>query len=47
MKQYTILLHPLGKELVVNDVTPLIDVLHEYEVEFPCGGNGISKMILG
>ena len=40
MKQHTILLHPLGKELVVNDMTPLIDVLHEYGVEFPCGGKG-------
>jgi len=38
--KHTILLHPLGKELVVNDMTPLIDVLHEYGVEFPCGGNG-------
>ncbi|MCK9414237.1 MAG: ASKHA domain-containing protein [Prolixibacteraceae bacterium] len=40
MKKHTILLHPLGKELVVNDKTPLIDVLHEYGVEFPCGGRG-------
>jgi uncharacterized 2Fe-2S/4Fe-4S cluster protein (DUF4445 family) len=40
MKQHTIRLHPLGKELVVNDQTPLIDLLHEFGVEFPCGGKG-------
>lgn len=40
MKKHTIHLLPLGKELKVNDRTPLIDVLHEYGVEFPCGGKG-------
>ncbi len=40
MKQHTIHLHPLGKKLIVNDQTPLIDVLHEFGVEFPCGGKG-------
>ncbi len=40
MGKYTIRLHPLGKVLKVNDQTPLIDVLHEYGVEFPCGGKG-------
>src|SRR5512133_3396969 len=40
MKQHTIRLHPLGKELKVNDQTPLIDLLHEFGVEFPCGGKG-------
>ena len=40
MKKHTISLHPLGKELRVNDQTPLIDVLHEFGVEFPCGGKG-------
>ena len=40
MKKHTIRLHPLGKELEVNDQTPLIDVLHEFGVEFPCGGKG-------
>jgi uncharacterized 2Fe-2S/4Fe-4S cluster protein (DUF4445 family) len=40
MKKYTIRLHPLGKEIQVNDQTPLIDVLHEFGIEFPCGGNG-------
>lgn len=38
--KHTIRLHPLGKELTVNDQTPLIDLLHEYGVEFPCGGKG-------
>jgi len=33
-------LHPLGKELLVARGTPLIDVLHEFGVEFPCGGKG-------
>ena len=40
MKRHTICLHPLGKEITVNDQTPLIDILHEYGVEFPCGGKG-------
>jgi len=40
MKKHTIRLHPLGKELLVNNQTPLIDVLHEFGIEFPCGGNG-------
>lgn len=40
MKQHTVRLHPLGKTLRVNDQTPLIDILHEYGIEFPCGGRG-------
>lgn len=40
MKKHTIRLNPLGKQLQVNDQTPLIDVLHEFGVEFPCGGRG-------
>lgn len=40
MKKYTVRLHPIGKELLVNDQTPLIDVLHEFGIEFPCGGKG-------
>ena len=40
MKKHRILLQPLGKSLTVNDQTPLIDVLHEYGIEFPCGGKG-------
>ncbi|MGE4586693.1 MAG: ASKHA domain-containing protein [Mangrovibacterium sp.] len=41
MKKHIIRLHPLGKEIRVNDQTPLIDVLHEYGIEFPCGGKGV------
>jgi uncharacterized 2Fe-2S/4Fe-4S cluster protein (DUF4445 family) len=40
MNKHTIRLHPLGKELRVNNDTPLIDVLHEFGIEFPCGGKG-------
>ena len=40
MKQHKIRLYPLGKEITVNDKTPLIDLLHEYGIEFPCGGKG-------
>ena len=40
MNQHTIRLQPIGKELLVNDSTPLIDVLHEFGIEFPCGGKG-------
>jgi len=40
MIRHTINLQPLGKNLKVNDQTPLIDVLHEFGVEFPCGGKG-------
>lgn len=36
----TIILQPLGKTLEVIQGTPLIDVLHEFGVEFPCGGKG-------
>lgn len=36
----SISLFPLGKNLVVNRGTPLMDVLHEYGVEFPCGARG-------
>jgi uncharacterized 2Fe-2S/4Fe-4S cluster protein (DUF4445 family) len=39
-KKHIIQLQPIGRELQVNDGTPLIDVLHEYGVEFPCGGKG-------
>ena len=31
---------PIGNELMVHAGTPLIDVLHEFGVEFPCGGKG-------
>lgn len=40
MKKHNIHLHPLGKTITVNHQTPLIDVLHEFGVEFPCGGKG-------
>jgi len=40
MGKHTIRLHPIGKVLQVNDQTPLIDVLHEFGIEFPCGGKG-------
>jgi uncharacterized 2Fe-2S/4Fe-4S cluster protein (DUF4445 family) len=33
-------LQPLGKEVSVARGTSLIDVLHEFGVEFPCGGKG-------
>jgi uncharacterized 2Fe-2S/4Fe-4S cluster protein (DUF4445 family) len=33
-------LQPMGKLIAVNPGTPLVDVLHEYGVEFPCGGKG-------
>lgn len=35
-----ITLQPLGNTIKVNYGTPLIDVLHEFGVEFPCGGKG-------
>lgn len=36
----TIKLLPIGKTLEVTAGTPLIDVLHEFGIEFPCGGKG-------
>jgi uncharacterized 2Fe-2S/4Fe-4S cluster protein (DUF4445 family) len=39
-KQIKITLQPLEKNIYVNPGTPLIDVLHEFGVEFPCGGKG-------
>jgi len=40
IKKIEINLQPLGKSVLVNAGTPLIDVLHEFGVEFPCGGKG-------
>jgi len=40
-KKVSISLQPFGKTISVNPGTPLIDVLHEFGVEFPCGGKGI------
>ncbi len=33
-------LQPIGKKLQVRKGTSLIDILHDYGVEFPCGGKG-------
>ena len=40
MQQVRIRLRPLDKEISVVRGTSLIDVLHEFGVEFPCGGKG-------
>lgn len=40
MQTVQIKLHPLGKEISVTRGISLIDVLHEFGVEFPCGGKG-------
>jgi uncharacterized 2Fe-2S/4Fe-4S cluster protein (DUF4445 family) len=40
MDQHIIRLSPLGKELTVNHNTPMMDVLHGFGIEFPCGGKG-------
>lgn len=40
MQTNQIRLHPLGKQLTVARGISLIDVLHEFGVEFPCGGKG-------
>ena len=39
-RKATINLQPLGKSVSVNPRTPLKDILHEFGVEFPCGGKG-------
>jgi uncharacterized 2Fe-2S/4Fe-4S cluster protein (DUF4445 family) len=39
-KKVTVSLQPLGKYFEVIEGTPMIDVLHEYGVEFPCAGKG-------
>ena len=41
MQEVRIRLKPLDKQISVTRGTPLIDVLHEFGVEFPCGGKGI------
>ncbi len=33
-------IEPLGKELLVNKDTPLKDIVFQYGIEFPCGGEG-------
>lgn len=40
MKTFSVKLIPLGKEISVIEGTPLLDVLNEYGLEFPCGGRG-------
>ncbi len=39
-QKVTINLQPINEKLIVTLGAPLIDVLHEYGVEFPCGGKG-------
>ncbi len=39
-QKVNITLEPLGEVIEVNAGTPLIDTLHEFGVEFPCGGKG-------
>ncbi len=39
-KEIKIALHPIGLEISVRPGTPLIDILYEYGIEFPCGGKG-------
>ncbi len=40
MSKVNLKLHPLGLEILAREGTPLIDVLHGFGVEFPCGGKG-------
>ncbi len=41
LPEYTnVRLEPLGIEKKVPRGTPLIDILHQYGIEFPCGGKG-------
>ncbi|MEI6755238.1 MAG: ASKHA domain-containing protein [Paludibacter sp.] len=40
MTKHKVHLQPLGKTIQVNDYTPLMDVLHEFGIEFPCAGKG-------
>jgi uncharacterized 2Fe-2S/4Fe-4S cluster protein (DUF4445 family) len=39
-RKIKITIHPIGLEISVMPGTPLMDILHEYGVEFPCGGRG-------
>ena len=40
-KEIKITLYHAGLETSVRPGTPLMDILHEYGIEFPCGGKGI------
>ena len=39
--KYNVRLEPIGISMQVNAGTPLVDIVHEYGIEFPCGGRGI------
>lgn len=39
-KTFTIRLEPAGKTIKVNKGVSLAEIVHEYGVEFPCGGKG-------
>ena len=38
--KFNVRLEPIGISFLVNSGTPLMDVIHEYGIEFPCGGLG-------
>jgi len=40
LQSVRIRLHPLDKQITASKGSSLIDVLHEFGVEFPCGGKG-------
>jgi uncharacterized 2Fe-2S/4Fe-4S cluster protein (DUF4445 family) len=40
LKTFTVRLVPLDKEIPAREGTRLLDILHEYGIEFPCGGKG-------
>jgi uncharacterized 2Fe-2S/4Fe-4S cluster protein (DUF4445 family) len=40
-KEIKITFYPTGMEISVRPGTPLMDILHEYGIEFPCGGKGL------
>ncbi len=39
-QKVTINLQPINKKLEVLKGTPLLDIFHEFGIEFPCGGKG-------
>jgi uncharacterized 2Fe-2S/4Fe-4S cluster protein (DUF4445 family) len=41
IKEIKVTLLPAGLEIPARPGTPLMDILHEYGIEFPCGGKGI------
>ena len=40
MKKHTVRFEPIGRVYEVTHGSPLHDLIHEYGVEFPCGGEG-------